>query len=254
MMRVARVEVRAPVTSFRHAFFVTGQQPTALMPPPSTVFGMCAGALGDWPDPQEFYFGIHFTFRSRGRDLEHQHITAALPAKTKTTVTTPDGSARATTEITVQPVEREFLFDTRLTLYLPIELGKAFRRPVHTLVLGRSQDLAEVVAVEEVDLDRGERARIEHTLLPISLRPSVRFGATALLSRYVSPPPARDAAFAQYIVLHEPVFYGPGADPNRAFTRVEGMSTDQLWCDPQLVDEDGFPRGVWLHRIVDQPS
>ena len=250
-MRAARVEVRAPVTSFRHPFFVTGRQPTLLIPPPSTVFGHCASALGAWPDPDAFFFGIHFTFRSRAQDLEHQHITQALGAKTKTFVQTPSGPARATTEITVQPVCRDFLFDVRMTLYLPLDLAAAFRAPVHTVVLGRSQDLAEITSVDEVDLARPVRARIEHTLLPLALRPAVRFGTTALLTRYVSPAPERHASFAQYIVLHEPVFYGPGADPNRAFVDVEGLSIDDLWCDPSTVDGEGLPRGVWLHRVVD---
>jgi CRISPR-associated protein Cas5t len=250
-MLVARVQVHAPVTSFRHPFFVTGRQPTSLMPPPSTVLGHCASALGAWPDPKSFFFGIHFTFRSRVGDLEHQHISQALGEKTWTFVETPGGPERATSEITVQPVVRDFLFDVRMTLYLPAALAPAFRSPVHTVVLGRSQDLAEVVSVEEVALHRPERARIEHTLLPIALRPSVRFGSTVLLTRYVSPPPERHASFAQYIVLHEPVFYGQSAEPNRAFLQVEGLSTDDLWSDPDVADDEGFERGVWLHRVVD---
>lgn len=250
-MRVARVEVHAPVTSFRHPFFVTGRQPTSLMPPPSTVMGHCASALGAWPDPKTFFFGIHFTFRSRAQDLEHQHITQALGAKAKTLVEIPSGRVRATTGITVQPVIRDFLFDVRMTLYLPLDLVPAFRAPVHTVVLGRSQDLAEVVSVDEVLLERPVRARIEHTLLPIALRPSVHFGSTVLLTRYVSPPPERHASFAQYIALHEPVDYAEDADPSRAFMRVDGQAMEDFWCDGGVVDEEGFARGVWLHRVVD---
>jgi CRISPR-associated protein Cas5t len=250
-MRVARVEVHAPVTSFRHPFFVTGRQPTSLMPPPSTVFGHCASALGAWPDPRAFFFGIHFTFRSRAQDLEHQHVAQAAKPGTKTFVETLSGPARATTEITVQPVIRDFLFDVRMTLYVPLDLAPAFRAPVHTMVLGRSQDLAEVVSVHEVVLQPPSRARITHTLLPVALRPAVRFGSTVLLTRYVSPPPERHASFAQYIVLHEPVDYAQNADPSRAFVRVDGLCTDDLWCDADVLDEEGFARGVWLHRVTD---
>jgi len=250
-MRVARVQVYAPVTSFRHPFFVTGRQPTALMPPPSTVLGHCASALGGWPEPSEFFFGIHFVFRSRGQDLEHQHITEALGARAKTFVETPSGREQATTSVTVQPVARDFLFDVQMTLYLPLALGAAFCTPVHTVVLGRSQDLAEVVSVAEVDLEQPRRGFLDHTLLPIALRPAVRFGSTVLLTRYLSPSPGRQASFAQYIVLHEPVFFGSDANPNRALVRVEGLSLDGLWCDPSHVDDEGFARGVWLHRVVD---
>ncbi len=250
-LRVTRVTVHAPITSFRHPFFVVGAQPSFDIPPPSTVHGHCASALGQWPDPQAFFFGIHFTFRSKVRDLEHQHIATALGAKAKTMVDTDAGPTRATTEITVQPVVREMLFDATMTLYLDPAVGQGFRAPVFPVTLGRSQDLAEVIEVTDVTLERPIRARIEHTLLPRSVRPCVRFGATVLLSRHVSEPPERRATFAQYIVLHEPVFFGDDGDSTRSFDQVEGISMDDFYCDPTVTDDDGFARGVWLHRLVD---
>jgi CRISPR-associated protein Cas5t len=250
-MRVTRVIVEAPVTSFRHPFFVTGRQLTFDFPPPSTIFGHCASALGYWPDRRSFFFGLHFVRQARAADLEHQHITTALPPRTKTMVQTKEGPVRATTEITVQPVRRDFLFGARMTLYLPPEIGTAFRSPVHTVVLGRSQDLAEVVEVKDIVLTKSARARIEHTLLPRSLRPCVRFGTTVLLTRYISEPPARATAFAQYIALGEHVHFGEGSDPNRSFVTVDNIPLDDLWMDSDYVDEEGFPRGVWIHRIED---
>lgn len=251
-MFVARVVVEAVIASFRHPFFVTGRQPTADFPPPSTIYGQCAGALGHWPDPSQFYFGLYFTSRARSRDLEHQHVATAAAPRTKTKVPTPFGPTPATTEITVQPVLRDFLFDVRMTLYLPPEVGAAFRSPVHTLVLGRSQDLAEVVSVDEVALERPTRARIENTLLPRHLRPCVRFGSTVLLSRYISDAPKREAVFDQFIALREPVFLAADADPSRAFTRIDGVSLENLWVDPEpsYRDEEGYSRGVWIHSLM----
>lgn len=249
MMRVVRVVVHAPVTSFRHPFFVTGRQPTFDVPPPSTIHGHCASALGAWPDPQQFFFGIHFSYRSRGRDLEHQHITEAL-GSSRLRIPVSGGEARATTGVTVQPVVRDFLFDVRMTLYLPPALADAFRRPAYPVIIGRSQDLAEVVAVEEIELARSDRVRLEHTLLPQSARRCVRLGTTVLLSRYIEPPPDRHVSFAQYISLHEPVFLGGDPAPARAFVRVQGFELDDLWADPGITDEEGYPRGVWIHRLV----
>ncbi len=250
-MKVTRVVVEAPVTSFRHPFFVTGRQLTFDFPPPSTIFGHCASALGKWPERDTFFFGLHFTNQARGADLEHEHITTALPPRTKTMVSTGEGPVRATTEITVQPVRRDFLFGAKMTLYLPPEVGGAFRSPVHTVVLGRSQDLAEVVEVKDILLARSNRARIDHTLLPRYLRPCVRFGATVLLTRHISEPPARDASFAQYIALREHVHFGQGADPNREFIQVDNIPLDDLWTDSDYVDDEDFPRGVWIHRLGD---
>lgn len=244
-MRVARVTVHAPVTSFRHPFFVTGKQPTFDFPPPSTIHGHCASALGTWPDPKTFFFGLHFKYRSRFVDLEHQHIVQRAGPRERV------GETPANLSGTIQPVGREALFDATLTLYLAPEIGAAMRAPSFVVTLGRSQDLAEVSAVEEIDLERGPRARIEHTLLPMKLRPCVRFGSTVLLTRRISEPPVRDAEFAQYVALHEPVFYGGAPDHTRTLLSVEGVALDDLWIDPSIVDDDGFPRGVWLHRLMD---
>lgn len=249
-LRVTRVTVHAPVTSFRHPFFVVGVQPSFDMPPPSTVHGHCASALGRWPDPRDFFFGIHFTFRSKVRDLEHQHITSAAATRAKP-VQSQYGPMQPTTEIVVQPVAREMLFDATMTLYVEPSVGDAFRAPVFPMTLGRSQDLAEVLEVTPVTLERPARARLEHTLLPQSIRPRVSFGATVLLSRYVSEPPERRATFGQYIVLHEPVFFGGDPGETRTFYRDDGVRDDDLWADPTVVDDDGFARGVWMHRLLD---
>jgi CRISPR-associated protein Cas5t len=247
-MRVARVVVYAPVTSFRYPFFVTGRQPTFDVPPPSTIFGQCASALGRRPDAATFFFGLHFAYRSRGVDYEHQHITTALGGKTRMRVPTSGGDAPATTLVAVIPGEREFLFDVTMTLYLDPKVAAAYRSPAYTLTLGRSQDLAEVVGVDEVTLERGERARLEHTLLPWDLRPAIPAGATLLLSRHIGEPPERQPSFARYISLHEAVFLGGAPDSARTVLRVEGLDLENLWCDGSVVDEKGFPRGVWLHR------
>ena len=248
-MRVARVAIHAPVTSFRHPFFVTGRQPTFDVPPPSTIHGHCASALGRWPSPDTFAFGVHFTYRARVADLEHQHITEALPPGTRVSVATPGGPVRATTVATVQPVLREMLFGVTMTLYLAPEVGAAFRAPVFPLVLGRSQDLAEVLSIDEVTLTRPGKARLEHTYLPFALRPCLPFGNPVLLSRHVGEPPLRETRFERYVSLHEPVFLGEGANASRTFIGVAGVSLDDLWLDPGVQDDEGFARGVWIHRI-----
>lgn len=252
-MDVARVVVFASVTSFRHPFFVTGRQPTAVFPPPSTIHGHCASMLGRWPDPDTFHFGLHFTFRSISTDLEHQHLTEALGPRARQTVETAHGEVRATTGVSVQPVLREFLFDATLTLYLSTELAEAFRAPVYPVVLGRSQDLAEVISVDVITLRRSERVRLEHTLLPWRLRPCIPVGASVLLSRYISEPPEREVEFERYVALHDPVFVGGDSGDSRTVLQVEGIELDALWSDPEYTDEDGFERGVWIHSLRETP-
>jgi hypothetical protein len=165
-------------------------------------------------------------------------------------VQTSGGEAPATTLVAVVPGEREFLFDVTMTLYLDPEVASAYRSPANTLTLGRSQDLAEVVAVDEVTLERGERARLEHTLLPWGMRPAIPAGATLFLSRHIGEPPERHASFARYISLHEAVFLGGAPESQRTVLRVEGLDLQDLWCDESVVDREGFPRGIWLHRLA----
>jgi CRISPR-associated protein Cas5t len=254
-MRATRVRLRAEVASFRHPFFVTGQQPSATFPPPSTIHGLCAAALGVWPDPEQFSFGLRFVWRARARDLEHQHLAQRAASGTKLVLPSAEGPRKATTEIGVQPVVREFLFGCELTLYLAhIETrttwSEAFRRPVWPLTLGRSQDLAEVVEVTELELVATSRARLEHTLLPRALRPAVRHGQTVLLSRYVGPAPERPVVFEQYIALHEPVFLGTGADEARAVLDVPGLDWSALHAPSDGRDDEGWPCGVYLLRLT----
>lgn len=254
-MRATRVRLHAEVASFRHPFFVTGHQPSASFPPPSTIHGLCAAALGVWPDPEQFTFGLHFVWRARAQDLEHQHLAQRAAPGTKLMLPGADGPRKATTEIGVQPVVREFLFGCELTLYLaPVEAcaawSDAFRRPVWPLTLGRSQDLAEVVEVADLELVPTPRARLEHTLLPRALRPAVRHGSTVLLSRRVGPAPERLAVFDQYIALHEPVFLGSGADESRAVLDVPGLDWSALHAVPDAYDDDGWPHGVYLLRLA----
>src|SRR5581483_7049213 len=166
-------------------------------------------------------FGLHFTFRSLASDLEHQHLTEPVRGRSRQTVPAPRGAVLATTAVTVQPVSREFLFDATLTLYLPVGMADAFRAPAYPVVLGRSQDLAEVVSVDVVTLRRSDRIRLEHTLLPWRLRPCIPAGPTVLLSRYIGEPPRRETQFDRYIALHDAVFVGGDAGNPRAVLRVE---------------------------------
>src|SRR6266446_2453545 len=147
-MLVLRIEVEAPVCSFRYPHFLVGRQLTFDMPPPATIYGHIASALGDFPDPASFRFAYRFGALGKSDDLENQHIIV------------PSGSRPfaiggvafpSSTSATVQPTFRQFLFGCRMTLYIDrVDLEEAFFNPRFTVVLGRSQDLASYSKVEKV--------------------------------------------------------------------------------------------------------
>lgn len=266
--RVAKVTIEAPVVSFRYPHFLIGRQPSFDVPPPSTIFGHVASALGEWPT-MPIHFAYAFHTRGRARDLEHQHSVSRASGKLPGEVIDPlwrppepiSGKRltkkereprylEKTTEAVVQPHERDFLFDVRLELYLdPPELADAFRSPVFTVVLGRSQDLACIRRVEMVDLPPATRGYVERTILPGAFRTRLPWGVTTLMPRYIGPPPERHPVFAPYIVLHERVYVGYAERLTSRQLLSLGEETETWWTDPDTPEDRGGRRLLWFHTV-----
>jgi CRISPR-associated protein Cas5t len=252
-MRVAKIVIEAPVTSFRYPHFLIARQISFDMPPPSTIYGHVASAVGDLIAPDSFRFGYHFEFQSRASDLEHQHIISR-PAGLRPTFTLEEVKHPVSVDVVVQPHLRDFLFKPRLTLYLdPPDLASAFRSPVFCVVLGRSQDLANVASVDEIDLEPADGAYLEHTLLPFSFRPFAPFGVTVLMPRYIEPPPERRAHFDRFICLHDRLFGGSVDNlenlNSRRLIEQSGAKT-QWWVDPSTPNYHGVHRSVIFHSCA----
>lgn len=245
---VARITIEAPVTSFRYPHFLVGRQITFDMPPPSTIYGHVASAVGDLLDPVSFQFAYDFRFRSKSADLEHQHIISAGGARFEF-----EGAKYVTSvQGVVQPHVREFLFHPRLTLYLDdLRLADSFRHPVFCVILGRSQDLAAITHVEEVELEVSDGAYLEHTLAPYSLRPHLGVGSTVLMPRYIGPPPERTAQFERYVVLHERVFSGSVEGSPAKSRMLATREAQQWWVDPDSPIAYGVHRAVVFHPFVE---
>ena len=226
-MWVTRIELSGPATSFRYPHFLVGRQPTFDLPPPATLYGHVASALGDLPDPARLRIGYHFACRGRGDDLEH------------TWILTPHS-------VSLQPTLRELLFDIWMVLYIAYDgedLTPYFRAPRYPVLLGRSQDLVSYRRVERVALQTSAQAYYQDTLLPHSLRERVRAGVAMVLPRYIDAA-TRRVRMDGYILL-----------TGRARWVDDGTGGGQPlvhWVDPKLPTHAGLPRGVWLHTFVDQ--
>jgi len=251
-MRALRIEIRAPVVSFRHPHFLIGRQPTYEMPPPSTIYGFIASVLGELPAPDGLQFAYRFTFQARASDYEHQHIiTAARPRQSFSV-----GQTRFpfSVNVEIQPHARDFLFQARLVLYLnALELAEAFRQPVFPVILGRSQDLAEITEVREVSLETRAGAYLEHTLLPFSLRPRLTLGYTVWMPRYIGPPPHRQPIFDRFVLLRERVYAGQVERAEdlgiRRLLKLDGHAESWL-VDPETPVDRGVCRGIIFHSFV----
>src|SRR5579875_1130265 len=259
-MRAARIKIVAPTASFRYPHFLVGKQLTYSMPPPSTIYGHIASAVGELPAPEAIRFAYHFVFSAKGVDLEHQHIISTSPPDKLSKEQSANlkrwrAEHRLSLGGTVQPVFREFLFQAELTLYLtPSSLAEAFCAPVFPVVLGRSQDVACVVSVEEVELPLAAGAYFENTLLPFAWRARTGRGITVLMPRYVAPPPEREPSFARYVVLRtgDRVYSGNAAVPADDRRRIVRKAEPERWSiDPDAPLDKGVARGLVFHSFVD---
>jgi CRISPR-associated protein Cas5t len=134
------ITVTSPVLSLRNPIY-RGVQVGLPCPPPSTVGGFLASAVGGWRrTPLRTRFAFTFLAKGSGVDLETYH---PLDARGTASIPTPQ--------------DREFLADATLKIWLTEDLDlweKALRRPVWPLRFGRSQDLASA-RTNRVELHTG---------------------------------------------------------------------------------------------------
>lgn len=157
MLEAVRITLAAYTASFRVPSFLSYQL-TLSVPPISTIFGLLSAAAGRWVLPDDVpWLAYRCTYQARARDLE------AIVTVQRDNA---DASARFTGRNVIQ---REFLIEPRLTLYLPPDWAELFRRPRHTLVLGRTQDVATVESLSSITLWPVDSGTLSGVLLPFDL-------------------------------------------------------------------------------------
>jgi len=237
-MRVLKVVAEGIVTSFRYPFFMQEVQPTFEMPPPATIYGHIASALGEWFDPVGVHFALHFTYKARFEDVEHTHILKSGKGKL------PGTRLPKVLEGRVNPFRRELLFAPRLTLYIDRpEWVDAFRHPRYAVALGRSQDLFAYTRVEVIGLEESDHAYLEHTLLPFEFARRTARGITVQMPRFLDYHSHRYPTFSRYVILHRRVH-------SQDLLRFQGDPPLRFWVDPTAPVIDGDRLGVVFHTWV----
>lgn len=257
-MDVLRVELDGVTTSFRFPHFLVGRQPTFPLPPPATILGHVASALGEYPDHHTLRFAYSFTAAGRVDDVETAHITevgGAVPREDKGRFPYP-----VNVTATPGPLLRELLVQPHLVLYLdaPGELERfyrAFREPRYMVVLGRSQDLASYRRVEVIQTELRPAGYVEGTLLPQTERQRFRAAVPMIMPRYIDPDNRRRVDWQSYLVLTGHCFVTPDADGYSA-NRARARAGEMFDVDPQSParrDPRGnvYQRILYWHRFVD---
>ncbi|MEN6619258.1 MAG: type I-B CRISPR-associated protein Cas5b [Rikenellaceae bacterium] len=139
-MKVYKIDISSWTSSFKYPNLISGFQPTLEVPPISTVLGLINAASGQYIKHYKLKIGYYFEFDAKQIDLETIYQIAAHE----------NGYPKNVTKSNV--INREFLFNNRLILYLQDErLVDYFRSPIYSLLLGRSSDLATVNSIKQVD-------------------------------------------------------------------------------------------------------
>ncbi|MDR0682620.1 MAG: type I-B CRISPR-associated protein Cas5b [Dysgonamonadaceae bacterium] len=155
-MKVFKIDITAWTSSFKYPNLISGFQPTLEVPPISTVLGLINAASGRYLKHKKIKFGYYFEFAAKQIDLETIYQIE----------THKEGYPMSSTKANV--IQREFLFDTHLILYIPEkEIADYFRVPVYPLLLGRSNDLATVNKIKEIELTEVKTAnKIKGQIVP----------------------------------------------------------------------------------------
>ncbi len=245
-MEVLKIELEAPVCSFRYPHFLVGQQLTFDMPPPSTIYGHVCSAVGEWLPRDSFKFAYRFTYGAKGEDLEKQQILSVAGGKFDSAGQT---YAKSTT-FSENPVVREFLFNVKLTLYIDrTDFFEAFNNPIFPVILGRSQDLACYISITKIKLEQSPAAYLDSTILPFSFRNRTPKGITVLMPKFIAPPPFRHPEFDKFIIVRDRISAGTKTEPSQeSILKIDGENSD-FWVDPSSIDWKGLRRGLVFHSF-----
>jgi len=232
-MQVLKIQAEGLTTSFRYPHFMTGVQPTYEMPPPATIYGHIASALGRWFDPSEARFALRFAYERKMTDVETTILLKSSGGKLP-----QDKSLPKVLEGKANPFQREILFFPRLTLYIDRpDWMDAFRHPHYAVALGRSQDLFTYTSVEIIQLKRAEDAYLQDILLPEHFARRTGAGRVVLMPRWIDYAHRRRPTFQRYVMLNRRVH-------TRQLFRWEGEPDPDLWVDPTEPKLDGDPLGL----------
>ncbi|MDD3772678.1 MAG: type I-B CRISPR-associated protein Cas5b [Weeksellaceae bacterium] len=143
-MKVYRIKLSSWTASFRYPNLISGFQPTLEVPPVSTVLGLVNAAAGHYIEFSKLIIGYYFEYGAKATDLETIY---QIELKTTKQGAYPSNLTKSNI------INREFLYDCRLFIYIEDEqIKEYFLKPYYSLVLGRSGDLVTVDAIDTINL------------------------------------------------------------------------------------------------------
>jgi len=154
-MKLLHINIKAWTATFRLPLLYSGTGLTSPVPPYSTILGLIGSVLGKEVSPDESRIG--FVFKSAG---------VAIDIET-TQLLYVDDKGRLKPQKDTAIAKRQFHVRPELDLYLDkLSFKTYFEYPANCLYLGRSQDLAWISTVEEIQGEPAEEGIVRGTLIP----------------------------------------------------------------------------------------
>lgn len=157
-MKAFKIDVTAWTSSFKYPNLISGHQPTLDVPPISTVLGLMNAVAGKYIKHKKLSLAYYFEYAAKQTDLETIY---QIEGHEK-------GYPKNTTKSNI--INREFLFNNHLIIYLQDKkIVDYFQTPIYPLLLGRSNDLATINSIKEVELKEVKNAcKIKGQIVPFA--------------------------------------------------------------------------------------
>lgn len=151
------IQLEGLTASFRHPLTISGTQISTPVPSYSNLLGMISACTGRIVKPDETRIG--FEFHCQSHDLELERTNRLMVDKKGRLRPHPKGQGIS---------KRQVYFYPKLDLYATnLHLMGAFKNPMATPCLGRSQDIAWIVFVREIELYPMVKGELGPTLIPM---------------------------------------------------------------------------------------
>lgn len=154
-MKLLHICLEGWTATFRLPLIYSGTALSAPVPPYSTLLGLIGNLAGRAIAPDETRIG--YTFRSAGTSYDLE-TTRRLEL---------DKQGRLKAQRVPGIAKRQFHVRPTLDLYLDnLELRSAFDFPANAPCLGRSQDVAWITDVKEIEVEPRSEGTVRGTLIP----------------------------------------------------------------------------------------
>lgn len=172
-MKALHIRLEGVSASFRHPLVISGTQISTPMPAYSNLLGMVSACAGRVVRPEETRVGFEFRCRSHSLEIERKDrwelkADRLQPVSKKSLPRVLRFHRNSILEEVPQGIGlRQVYWEPYLDLYVTnLRFKESFESPVATPCFGRSQDIAWIKWIREIDLYSVRRGSLGPTLVP----------------------------------------------------------------------------------------